>query len=387
MTTTEQRPADRDGTPSWTQREIEQQPMLWREVERRLGEQATAVQTFIGPLLARPELRVVLTGAGTSAFAGRVLAPALARTLGRRVEAIATTDIVASPQDCFAQDVPTLLVSLARSGDSPESVAATEVAEQLLSDCFHLVVTCNAEGRLYRTHTGAARSLVLLMPEEADDRGFAMTSSFTCMSLAIWLVLTGTAGGGLVDRLARAAEAVLATRRSSTSELAGQGFTRVVYLGSGALAGLAQESALKLLELTAGAVVSYHDTPLGFRHGPKSVLDERTLALVYLSNDPYTRAYDRDIVRELSTGLPVGQVVAVSAEHDDLDELEPAQTWVVPGLADVDDAALALAYVLHAQLLGLHLSLALGLTPDNPFPSGEVNRVVRGVTIHPLAST
>ena len=54
------------------------------------------------------------------------------------------------------------------------------------------------------------------------------------------------------------------------------------------------------------------------------------------------------------------------------------------GVNDADDALLALPFVLLAQLLALHTSVRLGRTPDNPFPTGEVNRVVQGVTIHPL---
>lgn len=380
-------PAHYEGE-GWTLREIEQQPALWREVERRLTAARGAVGDFLAPLLARNDLRIVLTGAGTSAFAGGVLAPVLARRLGRRVEAMPSTDIVSNPRECFAEDVPTLLVSFARSGDSPESVATTELAAQVLTECFHLVVTCNPEGRLARNHSGTESSLVLLMPEAANDRAFAMTSSFTCMSLATRLALVSDTGtdvqGGLVERLARSAESVLATTPALTRALADGGFERIVYLGSGPLAALARESALKLLELTAGGVVTYFDSPLGFRHGPKSVLDDTTLALVYVSNDPYTRAYDLDIVAELRAALPPGHVIAVTAKHDDVVADDPAGTWVLDGLEDVDDAALALPYVVCAQLLGLHLSLALGMTPDNPFPSGEVNRVVRGVTIHPL---
>jgi tagatose-6-phosphate ketose/aldose isomerase len=44
----------------------------------------------------------------------------------------------------------------------------------------------------------------------------------------------------------------------------------------------------------------------------------------------------------------------------------------------------ALPYLVFAQYLALFTSLEHGKTPDNPFPSGEVSRVVRGVTIYPL---
>lgn len=365
-----------------TAREIAQQPAVWRETGEIVSSRREKVGIFLRPLLERPDLRVVLTGAGTSAFAGEILAPALSRRLGRRVDALATTDIVSNPVEHFAEDRPTLLVSFARSGNSPESKAATDLADRLLSECHHLVLTCDPDGRLYRDHSGADRSLALLMPDAANDQGFAMTSSFTSMLLAAWLLLGDVAPEGIVERLATAAERLLSTRSEDVRGLVSPGYERVVYLGSGPLKGLARESALKLLELTAGAVVTFFDSPLGFRHGPKSILDERTLAVVYVSGDPYTRRYDLDLLAELRQSMRPGSVIAVTATPDI--ESDGQGTWLIDDLEGVADPALALPFVLVAQLLGLYFSLALGRTPDNPFPDKEVNRVVQGVAIHPL---
>ena len=325
-------------------------------------------------------MRLVLTGAGTSAFAGQVLAPVLSRQLARRVEAIPTTDIVASPRENFPADVPTLLVSFARSGDSPESVAATEIAELRLTEVHHLVVTCNADGLLARRHTGANRSQVLLVPPASNDQGFAMTSSFTGMTLTTLLAFSGPQDPDMVEPLARAAEQMLAGREADVRELAARDYERIVYLGSGALKGLARESALKVLELTAGGVGAFSDTPLGFRHGPKAVLNDRTLVVVYLSNDAHTRLYDLDLLAELRTMQGDRNVLAITAAIGDtpIDDT----IWELPGLGHLNDAAFALPAVLFAQLFALHASLRGGHTPDNPFPAGEVNRVVQGVMLH-----
>jgi tagatose-6-phosphate ketose/aldose isomerase len=372
--------ADLEDVATW--REINQQPAVWREVAATLSGRSAEVRAFLEPLLARPDLRIVLTGAGTSAFVGEVLGPALSRSLHRRVDAVATTDVVSNPLESFAEDLPTLLVSFARSGDSPESVTATHLAEQCLSSVHHLVVTCNPDGQLARDHGASPSSLVLLMPVASNDRGFAMTSSFTSMLLAGWLVLSGTGDDGdLVDRLAAAAEDLLGLA-DRVGELASRAYQRVVYLGCGPLGGLARESALKLLELSAGGVVSYFDTALGFRHGPKAVLDERTLVVVYRSNDAHTRRYDEDIAEEIRRAIG-GDNVLVLAGGDD-GAAARGESWEVAGLADVNDAVLALPFAVVAQLLALRFSLELGLAPDNPFPDGQVNRVVQGVTVHPL---
>ncbi len=375
MTTTHER--------SHTEAEILQQPGLWPALARAVAGRRAELDALLGPLLGDPTSRILLCGAGTSAYAGQVAAPALSTTLGRQVEALATTDLVAAPEAHLTPDVPTLMVSFARSGNSPESLAATELADQLLSEVRHLVLTCDPDGQLARAHRDRGTSVVLLMPAAANDRGFAMTSSFTCMTLAALLALGGPddQATGRVADVSRAAEALLADR-AQIAELAALRPERVVYLGSGALTGLARESALKLTELTAGEVVTLAESTLGFRHGPKSVLTPRTLSVVYLSNHPYTRRYDLDLLAELTAGRDPGWVLAVdgSGRTDLPDSVGSVR---LEGTAALPDAWWALPAVLVAQLLGLESSLMRGHTPDNPFPTGEVNRVVQGVTIHP----
>ena len=365
-----------------TEKEILQQPKAWRQVIADIEAHSDELASFLDPILAIPGLRTVLTGAGSSAFAGELLAPSLARRSGRRVEAVATTDLVSNPRDAFAERLPTLLVSFARSGNSPESLAATDLADALLPDVKQLVITCNRDGALARNHDHKQGSLVLLTPDFTHDRGFAMTSSFTSMTLAAWSVL-GSAGvdDQRVAQLSSAAEWVN-DRRAELRRRATAGYERIVYLGSGPLRAAARESALKVLELTAGELISYHESSLGFRHGPKSVLRDRTLVVAYVSNDPYTRRYDLDIVAEMRQAVGGENVLAIGADDGRADA--GSLDWVLPGLGQEDDSLLALPCLVAAQWLALESSIALGLTPDNPFPNGEVNRVVQGVTIHPL---
>jgi tagatose-6-phosphate ketose/aldose isomerase len=223
---------------------------------------------------------------------------------------------------------------------------------------------------------GAGTALALLMPAGTNDRGFAMTSSVTSMMLAALRVLGGCQD---LNSLADVAAATLPELAKRAEALVAEGADRFVYLGSGPFTGLARESALKLLELTAGRVVSYFDSSMGFRHGPKSVLTDSTVALVYLSNDAYTRRYDLDIVRELRQTLPEGRVIAIGCRDDAAEE-----DWVFPSLGALPDATVAPVLLLAAQHVALAQSVALGLHPDNPFPANEVNRVVKGVTIHEL---
>ena len=238
-------------------------------------------------------------------------------------------------------------------------------------------VTCNPNGELARHCAGREDSFVLTLPAAANDEGFAMTSSFTGMALATLLAF---GSGTDVAALATAGEAVRAVAEEAAAAVVALAPRRLVHLGSGALTGLAHEAALKCLELTAGSVLAFGEAPMAFRHGPKSALDATTVAVVHLSNDPYTRRYDVDLAHELCAAIGPERVVVVDGTGD---AGVPATTWIVPGVAGLPDAEWGLAGVLFAQTLALASSLAEGLTPDNPFPGGEVNRVVQGVVIHP----
>ena len=359
----------------WTLREIRQQPATLRATEALLMLERSRIDGFVAPLLARPEMRIVLTGAGTSAFIGESLAPWLAGRLARPVEAIATTDLVSAPALHLRRSSPTLLVSFGRSGNSPESIAAMAIADAMLDEVHHLVITCNALGQLARRQ-GLSTEVVVL-PEATHDRGFAMTSSFSAMLLAALSIFSGIAAlDRRVDVIANAVAGMIDRADSVVTALAEREFDRVVYLGSGVFKGLAQEAALKLMELSDGRVVGAFDTAMGFRHGPKTIINARTLVVVFVANDALTRRYDLDIITELRADGQCGAVLVVSAQA------EGAEGLAVVGLEKADDVDLLFPFIVPAQLFGLRMSQALGLTPDRPNASGAVNRVVQGVRIH-----
>ncbi len=358
----------------WTAREIEQQPAMLRATHDLVREQRLALDAFLTPLTSNPNMRVILTGAGTSAFIGECLAPLLNAQLIARVEAIPTTDIVSAPSLYLEPETPTLLVSFGRSGNSPESIATVEIANELVRDVHHLVITCNAQGALAKQ--ASANAHILLLPEETHDRSFAMTSSFTAMTYAALEALAR--GGGDIDAIVRSVQSVISDHAARMKTLAETGFDRVVYLGSGVFKGLAREAALKLMELTDGQIVTAFDTPLGFRHGPKTIVTEKSLIMMFVSNDPLTRAYDLDLLAELRDDGKAGSVIALSARGGVADAIP------VPELAEASDFSLLFPYIALPQMFAFYASLATGLTPDNPNVSGTVNRVVQGVRIHSL---
>ena len=363
-----------------TAREIAQQPRMLRATHALVASLRAQLDAFAAPLTRSPGARVILTGAGTSAYIGQCLAPLLDRQFAARVDAVPTTDIVGAPRLYLEPDRPLLLVSFGRSGNSPESLAAVELAELLVADVRHLFVTCNPDGKLGRMPVRSA--LTLQLPEETHDASFAMTSSFTCMLYATLAALGDDAGlDARIGPLADATAQVIDGARPLLHDLAQCSYHRVAYLGSGVLQGLARESALKLGELSNGAVATCFDSPLGFRHGPKTFVNERTLITVFVSNDPYTRGYDHDLIDELRGDGCAGRVIEISARPRDG---HARDTLAVPGMATATDIDLLFPYVAAAQMYAFFASRALGLSPDNPNPQGVVNRVVQGVRLYPL---
>ena len=364
----------------WTTQEIGQQPRLWPQIAQQVRGEASVAQ-FLAPLLQDPALRIVLTGAGSSSYIGTCLAPALCKA-GRRAEAIPTTDIVANPGAAFAERARTLVIHFARSGNSPESGAALELAEQLVADCHHLIVTCNGQGQLRRRAGATRHAAALVLPEACNDQSFAMTSSFSGMLLAAGLLLGVIPSD--VARLANLAHAgaeILARQLPLVSALVRAQFDRVVYLGSGELKGLAQEAALKMLELTDGRVVSVGESPLGFRHGPKTIVNGSTLVVTFVSSDAYTRRYDLDLISELRRDAVAGRVIAVSAAAPGAPD---SDTVIVGEPGAATDLELCLPYVVFAQMLATLRSVSLGLSPDQPNAAGTVSRVVKGVSLYPF---
>ncbi|MGH8287619.1 MAG: SIS domain-containing protein [Steroidobacteraceae bacterium] len=374
------------GAP-WTVREIAQQPTLWPLIARQVGADV-GLREYLAPLLGNPALRLVLTGAGTSAYIGKCLAPALSRA-GRQTEAIPTTDIVASPQSTLAPKGPRLMVHFARSGNSPESVAALELAERQGEHCHHLIVTCNADGELSRRARGLRHAYPIVLPEACNDQSFAMTSSFTGMLLAAALALgVLRADPTRIEALAALGTEILTAHVPLAATLVRAQFDRVAFVGSNELKGLALESALKMLELTDGRVVSIGESPLGFRHGPKTIVNGSTLVVAFLSNDDYTRQYGLDLLRELRSDAVAGRVIALTARADEPESPDNvALRAAARGPAAPTDLELCLPYVVFAQTLALLRSISLGLSPDTPNVAGTVNRVVQGVSIHRFPAT
>lgn len=369
---------------TYTATEVYQQPRLWEQSIGYIKENQANFAQFMNKVLATPNLNIVLTGAGTSAYVGDTIYSHIETATKVPTFAIATTDIVSNPDNFIKKETPYLLVSFARSGNSPESVAAYDLFEQKADTVYQLVITCNKEGALAKKASSTDKGLLMLMPKESNDKSFAMTSSFTCMMLSALLMFELNN----LENNAKTFEEVIANGKNvldnnweEIKAIADYGYDRIVYLGSGALAGLCKEMALKNLELTSGKYITVCESVLGFRHGPKSIINDRTLVIFLTSTDKYTHLYDFDLIREVHTDN--GEQKVITLDYMNRENLrEISDVYMNNNGSQVADAFAAFNYILFGQIFALFNSINLGISPDNPRPDGTVNRVVQGVIIH-----
>ena len=309
----------KETSSTFTAHEIYQQPATWRKTCAQLAGCKDELQAFIDQVVKQDDFDIVLVGAGTSEFVGNSLFQALNPKYNYKVKSYASTDIVPSPENFLSRTKPTLLVNFGRSGNSPESLG-----------------------------------------NELDE----ITAE--------------------VEKLAVAGQHFLDDQFGEVQKIVDEfDYNRIVYLGNIGLKGVAQESALKTLELTAGKVATMYDSELGFRHGPKSIIDDNTLTIAYLSDDEYRRRYELDLVKEMAHQRKGNKIVVVyNHDCEGIEELADYPIQIKIG-QDMENVLLGLDFILFAQTIALMKSLSLGITPDNPCPTGEVNRVVKGVTLYP----
>lgn len=368
-----------------TVREIESQPTLWGQAFDLYQEQEEAINKFLAELKNKyGKIRVIFTGAGTSAYVGDVLFPHLKKLEDEnfRFEVSSTTDIVSNPRD-YLLDEPTLLVSFARSGNSPESLQAVSLANKLIKSVHHLAITCARDGKLATTLKDDNSSYVMLMPEKSNDKGFAMTSSYTCMLLSALMVFdkkNKQEKKNIIALISAMGKKVI-EREEEIKKIVDLDFNRVVYLGSGSLKALTREAQLKILELTAGKITTCFDSSMGFRHGPKSFVDTKTLVFDFVSANEYTRKYDVDIINEIHQDKISKIIVAITKDdlQDDFSQFSFNEK------SYLDDIYLSFPYIMFAQVVSVLASLKVKNLPDTPSANGTVNRVVKGVNIHELS--
>lgn len=367
---------------TFTATEINQQPELWLETWEIVKNNQDKIKTFLNQVVSK-DTRIILTGAGTSDYIGCLAQVALSKKLDCEVIAIPSTDLVANPYDYIKQDKKTLLISYGRSGNSPESVGAIEVLSPNINDFYNLVVTCNKDGKLAKMAT-SDKDLVIMMPERSDDQSFAMTGSYSCMTLFTLLAFdidNIDANKPMIEAISKQGNDILQNKQEEIKKIVELKNERIVYLGSSDNKELCKEMALKNLELTSGKVATVCEGTMGFRHGPKSIINDNTGVILMMTSNEYTKQYEMDLIREIH-GDDGGHKMVVIDYNNDPEIAKCSDIYIAINGAQVNTEFKAFNYMLVGQMFSLYNSISLGISPDNPRPDGTVNRVVKGVTLH-----
>lgn len=368
-----------------TPREIQQQPETWRGTMRQLKADLHLITEFLEQCGVAagsqnpPE--VILAGAGTSDYIGRTLSDLLRQRWIANVRSIPSTELLTSLDSHILPGKPYLLISFSRSGDSSEGIALLELARNRYRDQIrHLLITCNASGAMAKM----PGIFPIILDDQVNDRGLAMTSSFSNMIVAGQILAYAHCLSDyevLLNELAVIGQSLLPQAANLAAHLAKHRFTRICFLGSGAQHPVAQESSLKVLELNAGKIVTLAESYLGLRHGPMAFLSPDTLVCAYLSNNEEIVRYELDLLEEIRYKHLAKNLLLVAPHGTtrirSLTELV-LELNVPPNFPDTCRPP---ADIIVGQLLALFHSIENGVATDSP-STGAISRVVSNVKIY-----
>ena len=371
-----------------TPAEIAQQPETWVATFELFRSKRKEIQNFLsvaggkGPDTS--QIIVFLVGAGTSDYTGQAVSHLLRKMWRCEVLAVPSTDLLTQMEELVLPGRKYLWISFSRSGDSSEGVAVLARARERYPEIYHIVISCNPNGRMLRESAGNPKTLGICMIDEANDRGLAMTSSFSNMVI-FGQCLAHTenleAYEPVLQTLVAAGKSFLSRAADCASSLAKEGYNKACFVGSGPLRAVAKESALKVLELTAGRTLTMTESALGLRHGPMAALDNQSLFVCFFSGDKRVQEYERDLLREIGAKRIAKRRVVVGGTELITDSY--AEHYLAPTTnAGVADEYRAPVDVMFGQLLGLFSSIRWNLMPDSPSPDGVISRVVQNVNIH-----
>lgn len=344
--------------------EIIAQPTVWRALAQSCD--FDAARAWIA---AQKPKELWFCGSGTSAYIGDILSAGLEARRGPfPLRSVPATDLVARPR-AFLQGRAPLVVNFGRSGNSAETLGTLDALDALCPSAPRLNITCNASSQLARR--ARENDLSIILPDAAHDSGFAMTSSFSTMLLTALLLLDETAKPAQLEAAAQRFEAVFPAMINAV----GPAPARVAFVGSGAFTFAAREAALKVMELSAGRIPCLWDSVLGFRHGPKSFVDEQTRLIVFSGYDSGSSAYEADLIAELKAQFPASPLTVIGPGGDVLVDQPDGPLWSVPHA------------VLFAQVASVVWADAMGMNVDDPFAGqGTLTRVVADVKLYEVSA-
>ena len=328
--------------------DIKSQASAWEAALAAVDSRAEDLEKFF----AEKPGELLFAACGSPYYLGLANATLWRELLGLHVTVVPSSEIMLFPETVLPTAGRPVLLIASRSGETTETVRAAETFAERFPG-HTILIGCRSESRM-----GRLADLAIVIPE-GNEVVIPQTRSFSSMYLAAqYLVALLDDDAELADALRRVPDLLpgLLDRWEPVVKRAAEAdWDSAVFLGGGPLYGVAVEATLKLTEMSLSSAVAYHT--LEVRHGPRSVIDERTLVvgLGSLRGAPY----ERQVLAELAEETP--HVLAFTpGDGWDLSELAAE----IPLGGRIPDHALGLLYLPLLQLLAYHRALHKGVNPD-----------------------
>ncbi|SFI80050.1 glucosamine--fructose-6-phosphate aminotransferase (isomerizing) [Paenibacillus sp. UNC496MF] len=332
---------------------------------KEIGEQAEAVETafrsalqsggWVEKYVRKGGEQAIFIGSGSSYYQAQTMAAVYRAWLGRPAISLPSSDLLLVRKQSAVEERTAVVFGVSRSGESTEVLLALKAA-QTVTGWKTAGVTCYADSEM-------AKLAPCLVSEKGKERSTVMTKSLSSMVTAAQTAIASASGqakyiqelertvgevGAVVDKAKALASGIV---RSAS-------FNKTIFLGMGALFGIAQEGCLKLKEMSNVWTESFGT--LEFRHGPKAIADEGTCIVVLLSEQ--AREQELKVAAEMKDYGAYIVLIAASAGPD----TAFADQVLEVGLPDVSDEARSILYLPLLQYYGTFTAVKLGLNPDHP---------------------
>ena len=365
------------------------QPYLWLEGVKIIEQNRERIKKFIDQIKSIKSLKIYLVGAGSSAKAAALVENYIRKATGLDVYSISSTNLITQPDNYISQDCPGLLVSFGSSGNTTEGIEAVELFKEKCSKLYQMLIICSNKGEIVGKYSNQKDVLYVPIPEGTKGRSMAATGEFTLLIQYALMMFDIDRFDYYADMFKNAnadAEYFFEKDIYKVHSIANKKYDVIAALGSNALTALASEMCLKISELSSGLQSSQFHPILEFRHGPKLIMNSKSLVSFFISSNPHTMKYEIDMLRECSENKRNSTIAAVSMDYNEkIDEnCDYYFYFNRNGFSYRDDSHIIFQYALYLQSLAILKSIDLGISPDKlgSDVSGFVNKVAQGVKIY-----
>jgi len=334
-----------------TLEEILSQPAVWADTLNVFKNNASSIEA----LWNKDKFdQVIFSGCGSTYYLSQAAAVIFQKYTGVSSKALPGSELSLFSDIYLDKNKKTLLIAVSRSGETSETVRAMQLFKE------------GNYGRIMAITTVPDSSVTKLadlnlIAAAAQEVSIAQTRSFASMMLMAEALAIQLGGQDAVEVLTGFPERVkhffetyheLAEKLGRKSSI-----ERFFFLGSAYNYGIASEAMLKMKEMSLSHSEAFHI--LEFRHGPKSMVDEKSL-VVGLINES-TEDQEIPVLEEMASLK--GQILTFTEKGNP--RLE-AIGDVVELNSGVSEPLRALLFLPVMQLLAFHRAISRGQDPDNP---------------------